>query len=138
MAVPVGVVARQRVQRRLPRALLAEARAAGDVFYNYARQRFPSDEAPGASVFYKDLETGEIFHTYSTFSRGLDTMVGTYVLLDLMPKGRDEDALPFSMHWVRHHDRYEGGTFADADRPYWPKVAAVEGTRSCCGSEKSR
>jgi hypothetical protein len=69
-------------------------------------------------------------------------MVGTYVLLDMVPKGRDEDGLPFSMQWVRHHDRYDagsgGGAFADADKPYWPKVAAAEGPASCCGSEKKR
>jgi predicted dithiol-disulfide oxidoreductase (DUF899 family) len=119
-----------------------EEKADGDVYYNYTMQPFPSDEAPGASVFYKDPKTGEIFHTYSTFGRGLDTMVGTYVLLDLVPKGRDEDQLPFDMQWVRHHDRYDvsngGGAFADPDKPYWPKVAAAEGSSSCCGSEKHK
>jgi predicted dithiol-disulfide oxidoreductase (DUF899 family) len=101
-------------------------------------QPFPSDEAPGASVFYKDPKTGEIYHTYSTYGRGLDAMVGTYVLLDLVPKGRDEDQLPFDMQWVRHHDRYESGKLADADRPYWPKTAQAQGSSSCCGSEKGR
>ena len=125
-----------------------EERAQGAVDYNYARQPFPSDEAPGASVFYKDSATGEVFHTYSTFGRGLDTMLGTYVLLDLVPKGRDEDGLPFSMAWVRHHDRYESGALADADKPYWPKVAvaaaqvvaagATSAASSCCGSEAHR
>jgi predicted dithiol-disulfide oxidoreductase (DUF899 family) len=120
-----------------------EEKAGGDVYYNYTRQPFPSDEAPGASVFYKDPETGEVFHTYSTYSRGLDTMIGAYVLLDLVPKGRDEDHLPFEMQWVRHHDRYESGKLGDADKPYWPKVAAAEestrvGSSSCCGSEKGR
>jgi predicted dithiol-disulfide oxidoreductase (DUF899 family) len=101
-------------------------KAKGAVYYNYTTQPFPSDEAPGASVFYKDAATGEVFHTYSTFGRGLDTLITSYVLLDLVPKGRDEDQLPFDMQWVRHHDRYElGGGFADADQPYWPKVAAV-------------
>jgi predicted dithiol-disulfide oxidoreductase (DUF899 family) len=103
-----------------------EELAAGAVDYNYAKQPFPSAEAPGASVFFKDPETGEIYHTYSTFARGLDPLVGTYVLLDLVPKGRDEDGLPFSMSWVRYHDRYGAdGAFADADQPYWPKVEAV-------------
>lgn len=96
----------------------------GEVFYNYAMESFPSEEAPGASVFYKDSTTGEIFHTYSTFSRGLEPLIGTYVLLDMVPKGRDEDDLPFTMAWLRHHDRYDGGGFADADKPYWPKTAA--------------
>ena len=83
-----------------------EEKAKGEVYYNYKMQPFPSDEAPGASVFYKDPQTGDIFHTYSTFGRGLDTFVGTYVLLDLVPKGRDEACLAFTMEWVRHHDKY--------------------------------
>ena len=75
-------------------------------YYNYALGQFPSEEAPGVSVFYKD-ETGAIFHTYSAYARGLDILVGAYNLLDLVPKGRDEAALPWTMAWVRHHDRYE-------------------------------
>ena len=85
-----------------------EERAKGEVYYNYTMQKFPSEEAPGVSVFYKDPKTGEIFHTYSTFGRGLDAMLGTYVLLDMVPKGRDEDQLPFDMQWVPLiTDRYE-------------------------------
>jgi predicted dithiol-disulfide oxidoreductase (DUF899 family) len=78
----------------------------GEVYYNYALTKFPSEEAPGASVFAKDAG-GTIFHTYSTYGRGLDILIGAYNYLDLVPKGRDEDALPWSMAWVRHHDRYE-------------------------------
>jgi len=74
--------------------------------YNYERQEIDSDEMPGASVFYKD-ETGGVFHTYSAFARGLDILVGAYNFLDLTPKGRDEAELPWTMAWVRHHDRYE-------------------------------
>jgi len=77
----------------------------GKVYYNYDMQEFPSEEAPGASVFYKD-ETGAIFHTYSGYARGLDILVGAYNYLDLVPKGRDEAELPWTMAWVRHHDRY--------------------------------
>ena len=84
-----------------------EEMAPGTVYYNYAMTEFPSDEAPGASAFYKD-ETGAIFHTYSTYARGLDMLVGAYNYLDLAPKGRDEADLPWTMAWVRHHDRYEG------------------------------
>ena len=76
------------------------------VYYNYATTKFPSQEGPGASVFYKD-EAGDIFHTYSTYARGLDILIGAYNYLDLVPKGRDESDLPWSMAWVRHHDRYE-------------------------------
>jgi len=62
-------------------------------------------EFHGTSVFYKDA-AGEVFHTYSSYARGLDLMLGTYNWLDLAPKGRDEDGLGFTMAWVRHHDRY--------------------------------
>jgi len=114
-----------------------EQKIDGKVDYNYTMQKFPSDEAPGASVFYKDPSTGEIFHTYSTYGRGLDSFLGTYTLLDLVPKGRDEDQLPFAMAWVRYHDRYENGTFADADKPYWPKIVskapALAQASSSCG-----
>ena len=115
-------------------------RSGGRVDYNFTVQEFPSDEAPGASVFYRDLASGQVFHTYSTYGRGLDALVGTYTLLDMVPKGRDEDGLAFSMEWVRHHDRYAGGDFADADKPYWPKFeptlpAAPPQATSCgCGS----
>ena len=57
-------------------------------------------------MFYRS-EAGEIFHTYSAYARGLDILVGTYNFLDLVPKGRDEDGLDFTMEWVRHHDRYD-------------------------------
>jgi predicted dithiol-disulfide oxidoreductase (DUF899 family) len=118
-----------------------EQRAKGVVDYNFTMQEFPSEEAPGASVFFKDPATGEVFHTYSTYGRGLDSFVGTYTLLDLMPKGRDEDGLPFSMAWVRHHDRYAtGGELLDKDKPYWPRVMSETSSAgasggSCCGNK---
>jgi predicted dithiol-disulfide oxidoreductase (DUF899 family) len=96
--------------------------ASGKVEYNYEMTQFPSAEAPGISVFYKDKD-GNIFHTYSTYARGSENTINTYNYLDFAPKGRDEDNLPFSMIWVRHHDRYESGKLADAERPYWPDVA---------------
>jgi len=77
----------------------------GKVRYNYGMREFDSEEMPGASVFLKDA-AGGIFHTYSTYARGLDVLVGTYNLLDLVPKGRDEDSLPSPNAWLRHHDRY--------------------------------
>jgi predicted dithiol-disulfide oxidoreductase (DUF899 family) len=80
--------------------------AKGKVEYNYAMGEFPMEEAPGASVFYKDA-AGDIFHTYSCYARGLDILIGAYNWLDLAPKGRDEAALPWTMAWVRHHDRYD-------------------------------
>jgi len=75
------------------------------VEYNYALGEARMDELPGASAFYKDAE-GAVFHTYSTYARGLDTMIGAYNWLDIAPKGRDEEGLEFTMAWVRHHDKY--------------------------------
>jgi predicted dithiol-disulfide oxidoreductase (DUF899 family) len=95
--------------------------------YNYQTQEFPREEAPGASVFYKN-ETGNLFHTYSTYGRGLDILLGAYNYLDMVPKGRDEDGLDFTMSWVRHHDRY----------PEEKAAAAQTGGLSCCGNESSK
>lgn len=80
--------------------------AAGEVYYNYGLRQFPATEAPGLSVFHKD-EDGQIFHTYSTYARGLDMLNGAYHLMDLVPNGRDEQGLDFSMGWLRRHDSYE-------------------------------
>ena len=66
----------------------------------------PVEEGPGLSVFYR-ADSGDIYHTYSTYARGLDMLVGAYNFLDLVPKGRDEAELSFTMDWVRHHDRYD-------------------------------
>jgi len=99
-----------------------EEKAKGKVDYNYDLTEFPSDEAPGISVFYKD-KNGDVYHTYSTYARGTEIGVGTYSYLDLVPKGRDEDGLAFTMSWLRHHDRYTDGRLADADKPYWPANA---------------
>jgi predicted dithiol-disulfide oxidoreductase (DUF899 family) len=82
-------------------------REQGRAFYNFALGGFPAPEGPGISVFCKDAE-GAVFHTYSCYARGLDMLNGAYQLLDLVPKGRDEDGLPSSMEWLRHHDRYDG------------------------------
>jgi predicted dithiol-disulfide oxidoreductase (DUF899 family) len=82
-----------------------EEKARGKVDYNYSLTEFPSEEAPGTSAFIKN-EAGDVFHTYSSYARGLDMLIGTYNFLDLAPKGRDEDALPWSMAWVRRHDEY--------------------------------
>ncbi len=78
----------------------------GVAYYNYQPAGFPMTEAPGASVFYKD-EDGQVFHTYSVYARGLDTFIAAYHYLDIVPKGRDEDDLPFKMGWLRLHDAYE-------------------------------
>jgi len=100
-----------------------EEQAKGKVNYNFDKVEFPSTEAPGLSVFYKD-KNGNVYHTYSSYGRGTENFMNTYNFLDAVPKGRDEDSLPFTMAWVRHHDRYETGQLADADRPYWPANSA--------------
>lgn len=79
--------------------------AKGEVYYNYGVTAFPSGEAPGLSVFARN-ESGEVFHTYSTYARGLDMLIGAYNFLDLVPKGRDETGLSFTMEWLRRHDSY--------------------------------
>jgi predicted dithiol-disulfide oxidoreductase (DUF899 family) len=81
-----------------------EERATGSIHYNYAKQDFAAEEMPGVSVFYRGPE-GALFHTYSTFGRGVEVMMGAYAMMDLVPKGRDE-APGQGMAWVRHHDRY--------------------------------
>jgi len=73
-------------------------------YYNYTEDEYINDELPGLSVFYKD-ENGDVFHTYSTYARGLDSLVGAYNFLDLVPKGRDENPNS-TMDWVRRHDEY--------------------------------
>ncbi|MBV9637880.1 MAG: DUF899 domain-containing protein [Methylobacteriaceae bacterium] len=80
--------------------------AKGEVIYNYAKRKSSMTELPGLSVFYKD-DDGQIFHTYSCYARGLDLLNSAYNHLDLVPKGRDEADLPFSMSWVRLHDIYD-------------------------------
>ena len=79
--------------------------AKGKVDYNYGRWPYAHEELPGISVFYRN-DAGEVFHTYSTYGRGVEVMMGAYNLLDLTPRGRDEDRQKYTMEWVRHHDRY--------------------------------
>ena len=94
--------------------------ARGRIDYNYGTWPHTGEEWPGVSAFYKD-DAGNVFHTYSTFGRGVEVMMGTYRMLDLMPMGRDEQT-GHKMAWVRHHDRYE------PDPP--AKTATAAG--SCC------
>jgi len=72
--------------------------------YNFGTQKFRMDEAPGISVFARDGDA--IYRTYSTYSRGLDMLNGAYHLLDLVPKGRDEQELSYGMEWLRRRDEY--------------------------------
>jgi predicted dithiol-disulfide oxidoreductase (DUF899 family) len=93
--------------------------AKGELYYNYGTWPFTGEEWPGISVFYQD-DAGQVFHTYSTYGRGVEVMMGTYNMLDLTPKGRDERDVDHKMEWVRHHDRYQPE----------PIVTAAAG--SCC------
>ena len=77
----------------------------GDGEHNYGSGTI-MPELPGVSVFYRD-DTGDIYHTYSTYGRGLDMLNGAYNYMDLLPKGRDEKGLPWPMAWLRRHDQYE-------------------------------
>ena len=96
--------------------------ATGRIAYNYGTSPHTSEKLPGVSVFAKD-DADDVFHTYSTYGRGVEVMMGTYRMLDLTPKGRDEQGLDHTMQWVRHHDRYE------------PEPSAKSG--SCCSSGRS-
>lgn len=80
--------------------------AGGQATYNYRDSATPIEEMSGRSIFYKDA-TGAIFHTYSSFARGGEPVLGTYALLDMTPKGRQENISGNLTDWVRLHDRYE-------------------------------
>ena len=82
----------------------------GHIDYNFGQWQETGEEWPGLSTFFKD-ESGVVFHTYSTFGRGVEVMMGTYAMLDLAPKGRNEAG---GMEWVRHHDRYEQPSAGEA------------------------
>lgn len=82
-----------------------EQLAARNAEYNYQMIDPGIEELPGYSVFAKN-ETGEVFHTYSAFARGGEALLGTYVLLDMTPKGRDEPLNGNLTDWVKRHDEY--------------------------------
>jgi predicted dithiol-disulfide oxidoreductase (DUF899 family) len=80
--------------------------AGGKAYYNYELRDVGIDELSGRSVFYRD-EAGDIFHTYSSYARGGELFLGSYAVLDITPKGRDETINGNLTDWVRHHDRYQ-------------------------------
>jgi predicted dithiol-disulfide oxidoreductase (DUF899 family) len=87
-------------------SLRPEEIAKGEGYYNYEIRKIGVEELSGRSVFYKDT-SGDVFHTYSSYGRGGEDLLGTYRLLDLVPKGRDETGPNRNLSdWVRHHDRY--------------------------------
>ncbi len=83
----------------------AEQIEAGKMRYNYVEVPVDSTELPVISVFERDVD-GALYHTYSTYARGLDRMNAAYAYIDLTPKGRNEDDLPYGMAWVKRHDEY--------------------------------
>ena len=102
--------------------------------YNYRLIDASIDELSGISVFYKD-EAGEIFHTYSTYARGAEELLSTYIVLDLTPKGRNETGPSHDLtDWVRHHDKYDDGGFVDPTGRYVP---AKGSNSSCCSGEST-
>lgn len=97
----------------------------GEVYYNYELRKIGIEELSGRSVFYKDAN-GDVFHTYSSYGRGGDLMLGTYNILDLMPKGRNETGPNHNLtDWVRHHDRYDSGGHVAATGRYVPASSSL-------------
>jgi len=100
--------------------------ASGSIYYNYENRsgNFLSEDMSGTSVFYKD-EDGKVFHTYSSYARGGEELLGSYSLIDLTPKGREEYGPTYSLgDWVRHHDRYQASGFVDPTGRY--RAATVQ------------
>lgn len=105
-----------------------EELASGEVYYNYRQTEASIEELSGISVFYKN-HAGEIFHTYSSYGRGNEEVLGAYMYLDLTPLGRNENGPNFSMgDWVRHHDRYGADGYVDATGGY------IAPKKDCCCS----
>lgn len=90
--------------------------ATGEVYYNYEMTKEGFDELPGLSVFIKDDE-GHVFHTYSSYGRGNEEVIGAFIYLDMTPKGRNETEI---MDWVKRHDEY-----------------GAQDAAACCHSAKS-
>jgi len=95
--------------------------------YNYRKTGQVAEEMAGLSVFVK-ADDGSIYHTYSTYTRGLDILLGTHNFLDLTPNGRNEKS---TMDWIRYHDQY-GTTNATTLRD-----AAMQTDECCIAKENS-
>lgn len=109
-----------------------EEKAKGRVTYNFETQDFLSEELSGISVFFRDA-AGDVFHTYSTYGRGGEELLGVYRYLDLVPKGRDENGPGGDLtDWVRHHDRYDEGGHVDRTGRY----VAPDASAPCCEAAK--
>lgn len=105
-----------------------EKLAKGKVLYNFEIVDASIEELSGISVFYKDAN-GAIFNTYSSYARGNEEVLGTYMYLDLTPKGRNENGPNHNLtDWVRHHDRYDASGFVDNTGAFVARKPAA----SCC------
>jgi predicted dithiol-disulfide oxidoreductase (DUF899 family) len=105
----------------------------GKVMYNYEARDFECEELSGFCVFFKD-DAGDIYHTSSAFGRGAEEVLGTYMFLDMTPKGRNENGPRFNLtDWVRHHDRYgTGGGVSSTGRA----IAGSQPGGPCCEKHK--
>lgn len=107
-----------------------EEKIKGKQFYNFEEQDFVEDELPGISIFFKN-DDGEIFHTYSTYARGAEHLIGAYHYLDMTPKGRNETGPDGNLNgWVRHHDKYDAPGYVDRSGRF-----REEEQNTCCKSE---
>lgn len=104
-----------------------EAIESGEAEYNYRKGKLPLEDLSGFTVFAKN-DKGEVFHTYAAFGRGAEEVLGTYMLMDLTPKGRNEGDGNLTA-WVRHHDRYG----ADGHVSPVGRWVPAETPKSCCG-----
>ncbi len=111
-----------------------EQLASGSVSYNYQSAPASIDELSGISVFYKDSD-GSIYHTYSSYGRGNEEVLGTYVYLDLTPNGRNETGPNHNLSdWVRHHDCYDAAGHVDPAGGFVPAKTEAP----CCHSSEQR
>lgn len=76
-----------------------------EAYYNYDTIKVGGTDYPGVSAFFKD-DTGEVYHTYSAYSRGIDGFNAAYQYLDAAPLGRNEGGLTYPMQWVKHRIAY--------------------------------
>jgi predicted dithiol-disulfide oxidoreductase (DUF899 family) len=106
--------------------------ASGRVFYNFREDAIPIGELSGHSVFCTDADGG-VFHTYSAYGRGAEELLGTYMFLDMTPKGRNETGRGNLTDWVRHHDRYAADGHVDETGRF---VAGAAAGATCCGGKQ--
>jgi predicted dithiol-disulfide oxidoreductase (DUF899 family) len=101
-----------------------EDMAAGNAYYNYRRTNPGVEDLSGSSVFFKD-DAGQIFHTYSSYARGDEQFLGAYAILDVMPKGRNENGPYHSLaDWVRPKNMYAKNGTVEANGRYHAPACA--------------